>query len=142
MGGLISAIAGSRYISEVKGLILWYPAFNIPDDATRRLKDGEKEVFGLPLSDDCDREASSLEIIHIQESVNKPVLIIHGDKDNIVTIEYSRGAVDAYDHGLLHGIAGAGHGFEGDERIIARTASISFIKIFEEICRDFEKNSG
>ncbi len=140
MGGLISAMAGSRYINEVKGLILWYPAFNIPDDAIRRMKEGRKEVFGLPLSDDFDREASGLDIIHIQESFNKPVLIIHGDKDNIVPIEYSREAVDAYDHGLLHGIAGAGHGFEGDERIIARTASISFIKIFEEICRDFEKN--
>ena len=139
MGGLISAMAGSRYINEVKGLILWYPAFNIHDDAIRRMKEGRKEVFGLPLSDDFDREASVLDIIHIQESFNKPVLIIHGDKDNIVPIEFSREAVDAYDHGLLHGIAGAGHGFEGDERIIAKTASISFIKIFEEICMDFAR---
>ena len=138
MGGMVSAIAGSRYIDEVKGLILWYPAFNIPDDAKRRMKKGIKDVFGMHISDDFDSTAENIDPVSIQESFNKPVLIIHGDKDGIVPIEYSKQAVDAYEHAMLHCIPGAGHGFSGDEKIVAKTASISFIKIYEQIYADME----
>lgn len=141
MGGMVSAIAGSRYMDEVKGLILWYPAFNIPDDAVRRMKKGIKDVFGMRISDDFDSTAVNIDPVSIQESFNKPVLIIHGDKDDIVPIEYSKQAVDAYEHAILHGIPGAGHGFKGDERIVARTASISFIKIYEQIYAEMEGNN-
>ena len=138
MGGMVSAIAGSRYMDEVKGLILWYPAFNIPDDTKRRMKKGIKDVFGMRISDDFDSVAVNIDPVIIQENFNKPVLIIHGDKDKIVPIEYSKQAVDAYEHAMLHSIPGAGHGFSGDERIVAKTASISFIKIYEQIYADME----
>lgn len=134
MGGMVSAIAGSRFYDEVKGLILWYPAFNIPDDAKRRMKKGIKDVMGMRISDDFDNAASSLDPVVIQEGFDKPVLIIHGDADAIVPIEYSIQAVDAYTHAILHPIHGARHGFSGDERLIAKTASISFVKEYEEIC--------
>ena len=139
MGGMVSAIAGSRFIDEVKGLILWYPAFNMTDDALYRIEKGIKEIFGKQVSDDFDKAASELDVVGIQERFTKPVLIIHGNEDKIVPIEYSKQAVDAYEHCLLHAIPGAGHGFEGNERIVAKTASISFVKIFEEICEDFQK---
>ena len=102
------------------------------------MKKNIKDVFGLHISDEFDRAAANIDPVSIQESFDKPVLIIHGDKDDIVPIEYSKQAVDAYDHAILHGIPGAGHGFCGDERIVARTASISFIKIYEQIYADQE----
>ena len=138
MGGTVSAMAGSRYYEDVKGLILWYPAFNIPDDARRRMKIGIKDIMGMRISDDFDSAALGLDVVNIQESFDKPVLIIHGDADEIVPIEYSKQAVDAYTHAIMHPIRGAGHGFKGDERIVAKTASISFVKIYEEICSQIE----
>jgi hypothetical protein len=139
MGGMVSAIAGSRFPDEVKGLILWYPAFNIPDDAKQRMKKGIKDVMGMRISDDFDTVAAGTDVVAIQEGFRKPVLIIHGDADDIVPMEYSKQAVDAYDHALLHDIEGAGHGFDGVECVIAKTASISFVKVYEEICSDIEK---
>ncbi len=133
MGGMVSAIAGSRFYDEVKGLILWYPAFNIPDDAKQRMQKGVKVVMGMRISDDFDSAAVSIDVVNIQEAYDKPVLIIHGDKDGIVPIDYSRQAVDAYTHAILHPIHGAGHGFCGDERVVAKTASILFVKNSEEI---------
>ncbi|MCR5356601.1 MAG: alpha/beta hydrolase [Lachnospiraceae bacterium] len=135
MGGTVSAIAGCRFYDEVKGLILWYPAFNIPDDAERRMKKGIRDIMGMRISGDFDSSAAGLDVVSIQEGFDKPVLIIHGDADDIVPIEYSKQAVDAYEYALMHDIPGAGHGFKGDERIIAKTASISFVKIFEEMKR-------
>ena len=140
MGGMVSAIAGSRFYDEVKGLILWYPAFNIPDDAKRRMKKGIKDVMGMRISDDFDKAAASLDPVAVQEGFDKPVLIIHGDADDIVPIEYSKQAVDAYDHAILHPIHGAKHGFCKDERLIARTASIMFVKEYEDICIAAEGN--
>jgi hypothetical protein len=139
MGGTVSAIAGYRFYNEVKGLILWYPAFNIPDDAERRLKKGIRDIMGMRISEDFDRSAVALDIVSIQEGFDKPVLIIHGDADKIVPVEYSKQAVDAYTHAIMHVIPEAEHGFNGNERIIAKTASISFIKIFEEIVKTQNK---
>lgn len=132
MGGMVSAIAGSRFYDDVKGLILWYPAFNIPDDAKRRIKKGIRDVMGMRISEEFDKSASDFDIVGIQEGFDKPVLIIHGDADRIVPIEYSKQAVDAYLYAMLHEISGAEHGFKDDERIVAKTASISFVRMYED----------
>ncbi|MCR5405487.1 MAG: hypothetical protein K6E88_01760 [Lachnospiraceae bacterium] len=43
-------------------------------------------------------------------------------------------------HAILHPIHGAKHGFCKDERLIARTASIMFVKEYEDICIAAEGN--
>lgn len=53
----------------------WYPAFNIPDDAKRRMKKGIKDVMGMRISDDFDKAAASLDPVAVQEGFDKPVLI-------------------------------------------------------------------
>lgn len=44
-------------------------------------------------------------------SYDKEVLIIHGNKDNIVPLSYSQKAVNVYPLAKLYVIEGAGHGF-------------------------------
>jgi len=44
---------------------------------------------------------------------DKRVLILHGDKDNLVDVSYSKRAVEKYNNVEFYLIKGAGHGFEG-----------------------------
>ncbi|SFC48567.1 alpha/beta hydrolase family protein [Butyrivibrio sp. YAB3001] len=134
-GGFVSAIVGRAYQEDVKGLILWYPAFVIPDDARSRIKNGQSEAMGFELSKDYDAVAQDIDVEDLQTGFNKPVLILHGDKDPIVPIEYSRTAAANYGHATLKEIEGAEHGFNEEEGEFAREASIAFIKIYEGIMR-------
>lgn len=130
-GGLVSAIVGRAYRENVKGLILWYPAFVIPDDAKKRLESGDNFKFGMELSTDFDKVAQDIDVKELQQSFEKPVLILHGNKDEVVPIEYSRTAAANYSYSTLKEIKGAGHGFDAKDGLFARTASIDFIRIYE-----------
>ena len=132
-GGFVSAIVGRAYTEDVKGLILWYPAFVIPDDARKRIEKGETEVMGLRLSPDYDKVAVEIDVKDLQSSFGKPVLLIHGNKDEVVPIEYSRTAAANYGYATLKEVKGAGHGFNGKDSDMAREASIDFIRIYEGI---------
>ena len=132
-GGFVSAIVGLAYHEEVKGLILWYPAFSIPDDAAKRLETGQEEVMGVRLCPDYDKVAATVDVKGLQTGFGKPVLLIHGNKDDVVPIEYSRTAAANYGNAMLKEVKGAGHGFEGKDSEFAREASIAFLKIYEGI---------
>ena len=49
------------------------------------------------------------------EAYHRPVLIVHGDADAVVPIEYSRRAVKLYKNARLVEIPKAGHGFSGKD---------------------------
>ena len=132
-GGFVSAIVGNRRKEDVKGLILWYPAFVIPEDAKKRSNEGTTNVFGHELSPEYDKVAKNIDVDKIQHDFGKPVLLIHGDKDPCVPIEYSRTAAANYGYATLREIKGAGHGFEGEDSDNAREMSIAFIKIYENV---------
>ena len=57
--------------------------------------------------------ADVIEMDPIQEisPYRGPVLIVHGTKDNIVNLDYSRQAQRAYPNAKLHIIEGGAHGF-------------------------------
>ena len=132
-GGLVSAIVGVRRKEDVKGLILWYPAFVIPDDSKRRFGTGDTNVFGYEISADYDRVAKDIDVSELQRSFGKPVLIIHGNKDDVVPIEYSRMAAANYGYATLKEVKGAGHGFDGKDSDDARDMSIEFVRIYEHV---------
>ena len=132
-GGFVYAIVGYRRKEDTKGLILWYPAFIIPDDARERSKTGITTVFGHELSADFDKVAKNIDVNKLQHDFGKPVLLIHGDKDPCVPIEYSRTAAANYGYATLREIKGAGHGFDGEDSNNAREMSIAFVKIYENV---------
>ena len=70
---------------------------------------------------DMEREISSYP---------KDVLIIQGDKDEIVPLGITYKTVRTFPHAQLKVIPGGGHGFEGDGSLAAGNASISYIKNF------------
>lgn len=102
-GGLISALVAEKR-ADIAGLILLYPAFNIPELASS---------YGFGTSPFID----TLKNFDIYSSIgkfDKNVLILHGSLDFIVKKSYSERASELYNNCTLHIIKGAGHGFNAD----------------------------
>ena len=56
------------------------------------------------------------------------VLILHGDKDEIVPLAYSEKAASLYKNAELIVMEGEGHGFQPEAGITAREDVLEFIK--------------
>ncbi|MCR5603709.1 MAG: alpha/beta fold hydrolase [Lachnospiraceae bacterium] len=126
-GGFVSAYVAAILKEKIKSLILWYPAFVIPDDSVKRLACGDNKVFGIELSPEYDKAAARIDIYAKIKDYSGPVYIIHGDLDDVVPIEYSIRANDTYANSDLLTIHGAGHGFEGQDSVMVIEKSIDFI---------------
>lgn len=126
-GGFVSTCVACKYPYEIKGLVLWYPAYVLIDDSKRRLENNDNICFGLAISPDFNKEASAIDIYKDMKSYKKPVLLLHGDKDELVPSSYSEKANETFKYSELELIKGAGHGFDGDDSKFARRKSIDFI---------------
>lgn len=128
-GGFVSAYEAAQIEKDVDGLILWYPALCIPDDSRRRFEEKDDTCFGTELSPEFNEVAKDIDIFSVMKKYHGPVKIIHGDKDEVVSINYSKKALEAYKNNYTEFdvLAGAGHGFVGDDTIKARDLSIEFI---------------
>lgn len=58
---------------------------------------------------------SILQFELLAKKYKKPVLIVHGDADNVVPLADSERVVKMYKNARLHVIPGAGHGFDNDQ---------------------------
>ena len=128
MGGFVSAYVAAQMPEKIKGLVLWYPAFVIPDDSRKRVEDGDNTCFGLQLSPDFNTIAMSIDIYEVIGNYHGPVRIIHGDKDFVVPLSYSEKAQRTYANAELDVIMDAEHGFNGADSETARCFSVSFIQ--------------
>ena len=127
MGGLVSALVAAQCPDEIRGMVLWYPAFSIPEDARKRYEAGKTDVFGIKLGKAFDEEAMEMDVYGTLPRFRRPVLLIHGDKDPIVPLAVSEKAVSGYEDARLIVISGAGHGYEGADSAAAREHSVAFI---------------
>lgn len=131
-GGLVAALTASEHMSEIKGLILYYPAFVIPDNTRAQYRTIDEipdtaTIFGMKVGKKYHSDVFHLDVYASISAFTKDVLIVHGDRDGIVPISYSERAVDAYDSAKLITIQGAGHGFNGEEAELAMQSMISYI---------------
>ena len=119
-GGLVSALAAAERESEVERLVLYYPALCIPDDARRghminakfdpdHVPDRLRALF-VRLSSKYVLDARELDPFREICGFTKPVLIVHGTKDKLVDIRYSRRAAQIYPSCQLVEVKGD-HGF-------------------------------
>lgn len=119
-GGLISALAAAERENEVEQLILYYPALCIPDDARRgqminakfdpnHVPDQFRALF-VKLSSKYALDVMDMDPFQEICGFQKPVLIVHGTKDKLVDIRYSRRACEGYQNCALVEVNG-GHGF-------------------------------
>ena len=119
-GGLVSALTAAGRCRDVSKLVLVYPALCIPDNWNSRYPRVEDipdttRLWNVPMGRRFFTEVRELEVFSLIKKFKKPVLIVQGDKDNIVSMDDSRRAVSIYKDARLHVIPGAGHGFRPDE---------------------------
>lgn len=141
-GGLVSALAANDSPEEIAGLILLYPAFNIPEMAQNK-DNGEywlhlfgsinwRDVIGsidwskinrggfhlsFPKATTGEAFIRALEGFDVYKNIGSftgNVLILHGTCDLIVNKSYSERAQDVYENCELYLIPGATHGFNGE----------------------------
>lgn len=119
-GGLVCSLAAAEKEEDIERLIMYYPAFCIPDDSRRGCVIGTKidpnnvpESFhGLfvRLGKKYVEDAKALDPYSQICTFKKPVLIIHGIEDKLVKIDYSRKANEKYKNCRLIEVHGD-HGF-------------------------------
>ena len=112
-GGLVSALLADECPDDFAGMILFYPAFNIPEMVSKFSGFGNWGDFGGMMSM-SEKYINSIKDFDVWSHIGKfpkPVCIIHGTADIIVPISNSEKAVGLYPSATLNKIEGANHGF-------------------------------
>lgn len=120
-GGFVSALVAAKHPGLVAKLVLFYPALCIPDDARAgKMMFAKFNPKNIPERINCGpmklgrcypTDVIDMDPIEEIKSYHGPVLIVHGTKDSIVKLDYSRQAQRAYPNAKLHIIEGGAHGF-------------------------------
>lgn len=127
-GGLVTALTASQYKYIPAGVLLLYPALCIPDDWDKifpMVTDIPEtcELWGVQLGRRYFEVIHGFSVYDHIRNYQGPVLVMHGEKDSVVDIEYSRKLLDVYPDIRLEIFAGEGHGFTkvGDKRVAEMT---------------------
>ena len=115
-GGLVSALLADECPDDFAGMILFYPAFNIPEMVNKFSGFGDWGDFGdfggmMSMSEAYINSIKDFDVWSHIGKFSKPVCIIHGTADMIVPIANSEKAVGLYPSATLNKIEGANHGF-------------------------------
>lgn len=135
MGGLAAALAAADIPDMIRGLILLYPAFVIPDDMKRLKKrlgstPEKTSIMGVPVGKKFIDDAVKLKVFDKISAYTGPVLIFHGTKDSLVPLSYSKQADEVFKSSQLVVIEGADHGFSERQNF----------PVYDEIVRFIRKN--
>ncbi len=143
-GGFVSALTAAQLNEKVSRLILFYPAFCIPDDARKgQMQSARFDPCNIPdtfycgdmLLGRCYPEA----VINMNpyEEISRysgKVLIIHGTADTLVKQSYAEKAIEVYEKSCkakpeLLLIDNAPHGFYGEYDKVAINKMTEFSKL-------------
>ena len=139
-GGFVSSVAAAKPENKVSKLVLFYPAFCIPDDARAgKMLFAQFDPENIPDLINCGPitmggayPASVIKMDPYQEIVSYDglVLIVHGTKDAIVNLDYAKRAYEAYgaQRAQLVIIEDGEHGFKGAHDEQAQEAIINFVR--------------
>ena len=133
-GGFVSAYTAAQRPDDVKGLVLFYPAFVLQEtyfqqyDSVEDIPDEEFESMGVPLGAIYAKDARSFDIYEEIGKYKGDVLICHGDKDTLVDLSYSEKAVAVYDSAELKVIQYGEHGFQGKLAREATGYTVEFLQ--------------
>ncbi len=131
-GGFVAALAAAERKEEIKGLIMLYPAFCIPDHGRRDYRSPENipEEFtrwGVLLGSKYFTDLWDMDVYGKISEYQGDVLIFHGMLDSLVDLSYSEEAADAYVSAELVVYRSGGHGFSGSHRVRTGEKIIDFI---------------
>ncbi len=132
-GGLVSALVGARHPSEVRGMVLLFPAFNIPDYARLLYKDYDSvpekvNLFGFTFGKKYADGLLEYDPYKDMRSYRNPVLILHGTADLLVPVSYSEKAASTYPDATLEKMKGQPHGFDREGVAYAAGRALEFLR--------------
>ena len=130
-GGCVSGITAPYRMDDLKAMVLYYPAFCIPDMAHERFARKEDitdvcEAFNLNISRKYYEDVWDLDIYNEIAKFDKPVLIMHGDNDQVVPHSYGEKAGEAYPDATFVTFPGEVHGWTGKGKVKAFQMSLDF----------------
>jgi dipeptidyl aminopeptidase/acylaminoacyl peptidase len=132
-GGLVTTLATEELGDEVAGMALYFPALCIADNWRETFPETdmipeEEEFWGMTLGKNFFESIHDFDVFKEIGSYPNNVLILHGDKDEIVPLSYSEKGVSTYKHAKLIVMEGEGHGFAPEAAKTAREDVLSFMK--------------
>ena len=115
-GGLVTTLAAEECRDYIRGIALYFPALNIPDNWRRNFATVEDipevhNLWGVNLSRNFFLKIRDFDTFANIGKFDKDVLIIHGDKDDIVLLKNSIKAQSIYNKAKLIVLPQEGHGF-------------------------------
>lgn len=116
-GGVVSALTASRNKSQVSGLILLYPAFVIQDEIESSyqnyndISSNPNYLGWFPMGERYAQDVWGMNFYEEIRNFDKPVLLLHGNQDWLVSSTYSQRAQEAFPNADYIEIDGAGHSF-------------------------------
>ncbi|MBP3594902.1 MAG: alpha/beta hydrolase [Lachnospiraceae bacterium] len=132
-GGLVTALTCDERSEEIRGMMLLFPAFCIPENWTERYADKadipeELEFWGMKLGHDFFESIHGYDVFSKVGKYENNVLIMHGDKDPIVAMGYSERMVESYKKVRLEVFEGEGHGFSPEGNRVMTEMVYEFVK--------------
>ena len=131
-GGFVTACTAARRPADISRAVLEFPAIVLQDDArARALPEGgfpdTSRVMGLTIGRCYNEAAVSFDLYDLLPACRLPVLILHGDRDPVVPLRYSRRAARVLPDAHLEVLEGQGHGFTGEGRQRAMALETAFL---------------
>ncbi|WP_197276394.1 S9 family peptidase [Bacillus sp. JCM 19034] len=132
-GGLVTALAAEEYIDYIKGILLLFPAFGIPDNWNEKFPTLDSipdtwEIWGVTLGRIFFESIHGYNVFEHIGKYDKNVLIFHGDQDEIVSLEYGKRAAKLYPHARIEVFPGEGHGFSEAGNAKVAEMTYEFVK--------------
>ncbi len=132
-GGLVTALAAEERADAVRGVILYFPAMNIPGNWRDKYPDADAipevtEFWGLALGRVFFTAMREMQPFEIIGGYKGKVLVITGDQDAIVPLDTASRAAACYAHGELAVLPGEGHGFSPEGSQTAMELSLAMME--------------
>lgn len=131
-GGLVTALTCDDRSEEIRGMMLLFPAFCIPENWTERYADKadiptELDFWGMKLGHDFFESIHGYDVFSKVGKYKNNVLVMHGDQDPIVSLGYSEKIEKCYEHVVLEVFQGEGHGFSPEGNRIMTEMVYEFV---------------
>lgn len=130
-GGFVSAITAPMFSEIIRGMVLYYPAFSVPDELTKKYGRVNNlpenvEIFTMHVSNKYFEGMENRDFYREASEYKGPVMVLHGDADTIVDIEYGRKVASIY--GCPFNILpGENHGLSYKGKLEAAKLTYKFI---------------
>jgi len=132
-GGFVTALTAEELMDKIKGMVLYYPALNIPDDWRNNYKTKAdipevNNFWGMPLGKEYFLSIRNFYTFDSIGSYPGNILIIYGNKDSIVPYNAMLKAQQTYSNAKLAVLDNEGHGFSEEGGKKAMELVLDFLK--------------